>query len=141
VSFPQEYQGWNAYSSDVYWGPHRLFVAVPCIVEGWLIPVEGMLDTAAEWCVLPAALAPEVDGEGLPQDQVRLETRLGSFEGRLERLKIRFPAIEGQPLAVEATWFVSPDWTGPLVLGWKGCLERFRFALDPREERFYFGEL
>jgi len=52
---------------------------------------------------------------------------------------MRFRATEGQPLLVEATWFVSPDWPGPLVLGWKGCLERFRFALDPNEERFYFG--
>lgn len=73
-------------------------------------------------------------------EPVRLEIRLGTFEGRLERLPIQFPAIEGHPLRVEAAWFVSPHWPGPLVLGWKGCLERFRFALDPREERFYFGE-
>jgi hypothetical protein len=44
---------------------------------------------------------------------------------------------------IEATWFISPDWPGPLVLGWKGCLERLRFALDPtpEEEWFYFGPI
>jgi hypothetical protein len=28
-----------------------------------------------------------------------------------------------------------------VLLGWRGCLERIRFALDPNEERFYFAEL
>jgi hypothetical protein len=27
------------------------------------------------------------------------------------------------------------------VLGWKGCLERIRWAIDPAEEIFYFGSL
>jgi hypothetical protein len=139
VSFVQRYEGWSSYASDVYQEPYRLFVAVPCIPGEWLIPWEGMLDTGAEWCVLPADLASLLGGD-VVVDAVRLETRLGTFEGRLERLPVQFPAIEGEALRVEATWFVSEDWPGPLVLGWKGCLERFRFALDSREERFYFGE-
>ena len=98
-----------------------------------------MLDTAAEWCVLPADLIASLGLDGATGYPVRLETRLGVFSGNLERIPMRFRATEGQPLLVEATWFVSPDWPGPLVLGWKGCLERFRFALDPNEERFYLG--
>jgi hypothetical protein len=140
MSFAQQYQGWSTYSSDVYGGPYRLFVAVPCIPGDWFIPWEGMLDTGAEWCVLPADLVPLFGNEDVVSDLVRLETRLGTFEGRLERLPVQFPAVEGEPLRVDSTWFVSPDWPGPLVLGWKGCLERFRFALDPHEERFYFGD-
>ena len=42
---------------------------------------------------------------------------------------------------MDATWFVAPDWPGPSVIGWRGCLERMRFALDPGEEAFYFSEL
>jgi len=34
MSFAQEYQGWSAYTSDGYWGPYRLLVAVPCMVGG-----------------------------------------------------------------------------------------------------------
>ncbi|MBI4531612.1 MAG: hypothetical protein HY709_08815, partial [Candidatus Latescibacteria bacterium] len=48
-------------------------------------------------------------------------------------------AEEGENVEVEATWFISPDWPGPIVIGWKGCLERLRFAVDPSEDTFYFG--
>jgi hypothetical protein len=140
MTFAQEYQGWSAYSSDAHWGPFRLFVSVPCVIDGWLIPSQAMIDTAAEWCVLPAALAPLRLGGVVGVSRVSLETRLGTFEGRLERLPVQFPAVEGAPLTVDATWFVSPDWPGPPVLGWKGCLERFKFAPDPEAERFYFQQ-
>jgi hypothetical protein len=139
MSFPQEYQGWTSYRSDLYLGPHRLFVAVSCIISDLTTATDGMLDTAAEWCVLSSDLTAAL-GFGSDEDYPhRLDTRLGAFQGRLERLPLLFLAAEGSSLMVEATWFVSPDWPGPVVLGWKGCLERFRFALDPREERFYFG--
>lgn len=99
----------------------------------------ALLDTAAEWCVLSADIATAFEsGEDFDRSS-RLETRLGTFYGRLERIPVRFPNREGEPLTIEATWFVCPDWPGPLVLGWKGCLERFRFALDPTEELFYFA--
>jgi hypothetical protein len=49
------------------------------------------------------------------------------------------PATEGQALDIEATFFISPDWPGPPVLGWRGGLERFRIALDPFEEWMYFA--
>ena len=59
----------------------------------------------------------------------------------MERIPVRFAAEEGNSLEVEATWFLSEDWIGPPVIGWKGCLERIRFALDPAEEPFYFADL
>jgi hypothetical protein len=107
-----------------------------------LPPELGMLDTAAEWCVLPLNLGKSlgypVAAAGLP---MLLSTRLGTFRGTLERIPIRYLATVGEDLAVVATWFVSEDWPGPLVIGWSGCLERLRFALDPSDETFYFGEL
>ena len=54
---------------------------------------------------------------------------------------VEFLATEGDNVVVEATWFISEDWPGPAVIGWKGCLERFRFALDPSDDSFYFGSL
>lgn len=44
-------------------------------------------------------------------------------------------------MTIEATCFTSPDWLGPNVLGWKGCLERLRFAVDPGDESFFVGRL
>jgi hypothetical protein len=71
----------------------------------------------------------------------RLHTRFGVIEGQLVRTELGFHADEGAIVDVEATWFISDDWLGPPVIGWKGCLERIRFALDPGDESFYFAEL
>jgi hypothetical protein len=55
--------------------------------------------------------------------------------------KVLFLATDGEPLSVDAICFTSESWPGPFVIGWKGCLERMRFGLDPSEEAFYFGSL
>jgi hypothetical protein len=44
-------------------------------------------------------------------------------------------------MEVDATWFIASDWPGPMVIGWRGCLERMRFALDPGHDTFFFDEL
>jgi hypothetical protein len=64
-----------------------------------------------------------------------------SFEGWLDRFDLVLKAEVGEPVRIDATWFACPDWPGPMVVGWKGGLERVRFAVDPSEERFYFGRL
>jgi hypothetical protein len=63
------------------------------------------------------------------------------YTGKLERVGLRLVADEGDTLEVEASCFVSQDWAGPMVIGWKGCLEWIRFALDPSENALYFAEL
>lgn len=70
-----------------------------------------------------------------------VHTRFGVIRGSLERLPLRLAATEGAELEIEATVFVSPDWPGPTVIGWRGGLERFRLALDPWEEWFFFAAL
>ena len=70
-----------------------------------------------------------------------MSTRLGLLTGRLERLTVTFTASEGNNLAIEATCFITEDWHGPPVIGWKGCLERLRFAIDPGTDTFYFADL
>lgn len=61
-------------------------------------------------------------------------TRLGSMPGRLQRVLVTLIADEGANAEVDATVFVAPAWTGPVVLGYRGFLERLRFGLDPGKE-------
>lgn len=142
MTLAQSYTGRATYRSAHQMGPHRLLVGVACRV-GPLPDVEvALLDTAAEWCVLPPHLAGELGmGEPSATPPVRLATRFGPLVGRLDRFRVQFVADGGTSLTVEATWFVSQDWPGPIVIAWKGCLERLRFALDPGDEIFYFGSL
>jgi hypothetical protein len=64
--------------------------------------------------------------------------------GRLYRLTLTFLADEGEDVTIQTTAFVpEPDeaehWGDlPCLLGLYGCLERVRFAIAPRTERFYF---
>ena len=137
-----EYLASASYYADKLVGPYRLVVAVECIVAGRVH--YALLDTGADWCVLlpEEAAAMGYDLEPDP-DLPPYSTRYGLLFGRRERAPILFPAEVGEPLEVDATWFISADWPGPLVIGWKGCLERMRFALDPSPEveQFYFGPL
>ena len=101
----------------------------------------ALLDTASEWCILPFPIALEFGYDLETASGVRLHTRHGLISGELIRLPILFVAEEEESVEVDATWFISRDWPGPMVIGWKGCLERIRFALDPSEDAFCFARL
>jgi hypothetical protein len=124
-------------------GPYRLIVAVQCLIGGRSQSVAALLDIGSEWCVMSREQAEQL-GLDLSDGgyDAWLSTRFGTIHGRMERETVCFLAYEGLPLEVQATWFVSADWDGPTVIGWKGCLERIRFALDPRQGRndFYFAD-
>ena len=138
----QEFTGRAIYVTDKIDGPFRLVVAVPCEVgdlpERW----SALLDTGSEWCVLPADLAAATGYASVAEEaNEELHTRFGILRGSLQRIPVTFPAADGDPLVIEATWFVSDEWPGPIVIGWKGCLERMRFALNPTDDVFYFASL
>lgn len=127
---------------DTEIGDSRVLLAIPCQVEDLPDLYHAFLDTGSSWCILPPAVAAELGSEPAPGEPiVRLSTRLGLFEGWLDRARLTFPADVGEAIDVDATWFVSPDWPGPMVIGWKGCIERVRSALDPSEQAFYFARL
>ena len=42
-------------------------------------------------------------------------------------------------LAIAVACIALAGWPGPIVIGWKGCIERMRFGIDPFEECFYFA--
>jgi hypothetical protein len=142
TSITLSFTGKARYLTEVEGGHGPLLVSVHCRIHPLEVPLLALLDTAAPWCVLRADLAEALGYDAAPDpDLPRLSTRFGLLPGRLERLPVVFVAEEGEDVEVEATWFISSDWPGPVVIGWKGCLERLRLALDPSEEAFYFGPL
>lgn len=60
-----------------------------------------------------------------------LSTRLGRIRGVLHEMDVVIVAERGDSISVSARVLVAPGWTGPVVLGYQGFLERLRFALDP----------
>jgi len=102
--------------------------------------VYAQLDTGAAWSIL----SPDVVNDlGLPFDFGRpaiLRTWMGRKQGSLIRMPFTLLADEGDDLAKEGTFFVTPDWPeGMTFLGYSGLLDSIRFALDPQVNDFFFG--
>jgi hypothetical protein len=106
------------------------------------LPVMAIVDTAAPWCIFKPGIGEYLSKRfDLVSDEISLSTRLGTFKGNLYRGSLLFPILEGEPLDVEATVFVSSDWPGENFLGYEGLLQRIRFAVDPETNLFYFGQI
>ena len=101
----------------------------------------AQLDTGAAWSVLDAEVAEEMSLLGGDGEPMWISTRLGEYDGRLQRTRIDIVADEGDSLSVDATVWVSADWRRGTFLGYGGLLERIRFAIDPSENAFYFGQM
>lgn len=104
--------------------------------------VLALLDTGAPYCILNPELGEQLRpllGEGL--EQVPLSTREGRKVGTLYKASIKLVAEEGSSLEFEPNVFLCDDWPheGRNFLGYDGCLEYLRFAVDPAENQFYFG--
>lgn len=146
IGLTQDYTGRCVYIPDYSMSRDTLLVALPCLIEGRHPEVYPLLDTASHWSVLPSRLAGEV-GIVVPDESgyravERIRTgRSGIITGWLENLWVRLPAVEGEDVDLQVTCFISDEWTGPFVLGWKGCLESIRIGLDPSTDSFYFGDL
>jgi predicted aspartyl protease len=104
---------------------------------------EAVVDTGGAYLVLdPAVASVVVLGPAVHTD--RLVIRGFVFAGTVHRVSVTIPAVAGESLTFEATAFVpelgvGEQWPLPSYLGWQGCLDRIRLALDPEEERVYFG--
>ncbi len=121
-------------------GRHTLILAIAVEIGSSQDEVAAMVDTACGPCVidrLDAIAAGWQPSEGLGISSI--STRMGNFEGIIDRLPIK---INGRDewLSFECTWLIIEDWPGPVVLGWRGCLERMRFATEPLDNWFYFAE-
>ena len=119
---------------------------LPIRLEG--ANTEAVLDTGAPYVIC----APQIAGAiGLNAasalENIRLSIRGVSVNGGLHLLELKIPAHQGRSLALEVTAFVpNPEFAEtwgslPTFLGLTGCLDRFRFAIDPATDTFYFGPL
>lgn len=122
-------------------GDSDLIVCVRCRLGSLPETEFALLDTGAFWSVIGGDLYEQVEAHvevGL--DEIQINTRLGTFGGHLSRLRTTLVADHGDDLEISATVLLVPDWPGPVVIGFRGLLERVRFALDPGPcEWFYFG--
>lgn len=136
----QEYTGRAPYFPNYADGSARLLLAVMCFVGDHPQEIYALLDTAAEWCVIPPSIAVRLGLDDVePEEPVFLSSRFGVFQGQLERIPLTLNAADGESLPIQATCFVSADWPGPMVIGWRGCLERMNFGFNNTEEAFYFA--
>ncbi|MDQ1350605.1 MAG: hypothetical protein QG657_907 [Acidobacteriota bacterium] len=127
-------------------GRWRFPIAVKCRLGNLDATELALLDSGAEWSVMGGETAKILEDDLLlPTKSFIMSTRLGRISGSLYRINISLLAEEnsGYDLTVESSIFVSNEWKGPIILGYRGFLERIRFALDPGvvpgEQRFYFG--
>ena len=120
-------------------GETKIYVKVEPDALGF--PVLAQLDTGAPWTVLSPEVARECNLGPTEGPGLRLNTRFGSIPGHLHRTTLKILADEGSPLEIDATIFVPDHWpTSQNFLGYGGALERMRFAVDPTENLFYFGQ-
>jgi hypothetical protein len=109
-----------------------LTVAVRCTIAGLPFESQALLDTGAAWSIIGGDLAEMLGSRlGEPGQTMILLTRLGRIRGTLHPIEIVLVAERGESIAVSGSVLVAPGWTGPVVLGYRGFLERLRFALDP----------
>lgn len=108
---------------------------------------QAMVDTGGLYLVCHPGLATQLylnPAEAISGPRVLL-FRGVLVQGRLYRLTLTLLAQAGDDLTVQATAFVpepqeEESWGDlPSILGFYGCLERVRFAVDPRTETFFFG--
>ena len=105
----------------------------------------AVLDTGGGFLVLDPQLAASIgldEREALGHEKIHV--RGLAWHGALYRVPLTLLAEQGDPLTFEATAFVpelehGETWPLPSYLGWQGCLDRIRFAVDPRDEVVYFG--
>jgi hypothetical protein len=121
-------------------------IILPVLIEGF--ETTGFVDTGGVYLLFSSEVAsylglrPEA---GIPTE--RLTFRRVQLSGVLHRVELTLLAEDGVSLMIEATAFVpelapNQEWLDdfPCVLGMSGCLERLRFAVDPTNDTFYFGE-
>jgi predicted aspartyl protease len=105
-------------------------------------PHLALLDTGAHYCILERQLAESIGGDLTePIGQRSIRSAHGVIRGDLHIHTLRLIAEIGEPLDVDAVVFVSPDWPKSSFIGYLGVLDRVRFAIDSRANRFFFGAI
>lgn len=104
------------------------------------VTVLAFLDTGAPYLIVgPDEI--EVLGLKPASDaaQIRMVTRIGTIEGFLAKVDLMIPAENGDSLQFQATVFASDKWTEGIFLGYDGCMSNINFAVQPQQNKFFFG--
>lgn len=116
----------------------KIFVKVE--IPGYEGLLMALVDTGAAYSTLETGVAEAMGLLAWAGRPTRVSTRLGTILGKLIRHRLTLTADLGDSLDLDITFFVSQEWRGPTVLGYTGCLDHMRIALDSRPNMFYFGE-
>jgi len=123
---------------------------VPISINGRLI--DAVIDTGGLFFVCTPEIAAQLGLYAIQGIHDNISIRGDSISGTLCRLDLSFEATDdGNSMSVDVTAFI-PDqkylkaWALPPYIGWTGCLERIRFAIDPPLHddaggTFYFGPM
>lgn len=121
-------------------------ITIEIEVEGH--KVRAVVDTGAPYVVCHPDVANQIGldpDDAIPTDDMTI--RKMSVKGGLHRLNVTLLAEQGSGLSLSATAFVpnpEEDYAATLLprsfLGLISCLESIRFAVDPFNQTFYFGE-
>jgi hypothetical protein len=106
-------------------------------------PVLAIVDTGAPYCILAPDVANHigVDREAGYRPERGLSTRVGVINGWLCRVPVTLEAEKGYGVEFETTVFIPDgEWSEDTnFIGLLNFLFRIRFAVDPQENLFYFG--
>lgn len=106
------------------------------------LSVMAQLDTGAAWSVLPPDVAEDARIPIESGNPITISSRFGTTRGFLVRVPFAIVAEEGESLETDGTFFISPEWPERLsFVGYTGLLDSIRFAIDPPQNHFYFGEI
>lgn len=128
------------YQDDLAGGPtdnSKLFIEVK--IGALAVPVFAMVDTGAPYCVFDTELLDALGYSFDRENMIPLSTRQGLIWGTVHRITLTLVANQGQSLEVDSTFFVPELWKGNYI-GFMGCLQRLRFAVDPGNNLFHFGK-
>ena len=99
----------------------------------------ALIDTGTPYCIFDTVIVENLRLSFDEGEKILLRTAYGPFEGTVQRMLIRLLAEHGESLNIDASVFITADWHLGNFLGYTGFLERFRFAVDPGTNTFYFG--
>lgn len=123
----------------------RIFVEIEIFGMGSSIRTFAVVDTGGAYfiCSPEFAIKLNLDLDAYPNETIAIRGQ--KVIGKLSRLPLRFLATQGEDLEIEVAAFIpNPDifqeWSLPPYIGWMGCLEQIRFAIDPSNDTFYFGQ-
>ena len=139
-NFVEWSNGAAEYFPDHPVGHYTLLVAMRCRFGVLEEEQLALLDTASTWSFCRKDVA---DALGVSESDgfldMKMSTRLGQINGFLAKVGITLVSEFGQDLILEPTFFISSEWNGPNVLGWKTCIESIRLAIDPSKNMLFFG--